>query len=143
MITYTGGVGSDDVVLNVDAVHPSLTITPDGVSTSDNPITFTFQFSETVTDFVAGDITITNGSAGTFTAIDGDTYTLDVVPTAFGAVTVNVAAGVAQDLADLDNTAAAATVTFVPALTLTINSSSISEAAGESATTARVDSNQQ
>ena len=53
------------------------------------PLEFqTIQFSEDVTGFVVGDITVGNGTAGNFVAIDGDTYTADITPSADGAVTV-------------------------------------------------------
>ena len=82
-------------------------MSPNGSTTNDDPITFTFQFSENVTDFDASDITITNGTAGTFTAVDGDTYTLDVTPPASNGTTVSVdvAASAYLDYAGNTNTA--------------------------------------
>jgi hypothetical protein len=65
----------------------------------------TFTFSETVTGFAVGDITVGNGTAGNF-AGSGKTYTADITPAAGGAVTVDVAAGVCVDLAGNPNTAA-------------------------------------
>src|SRR5207253_2242550 len=76
-----------------------------------SPITFTFQFSETVTGFTAADVSVTNGTKGTFTAVDGDTYTLDVTPTSDGTVTASVGANAAQDAGGNGNTAASASVT--------------------------------
>ena len=83
---------------------PTLTITDDKAGTvniADGSILYTFQFSEPVTGFDAADITVVNGTPGTFTAVDGDTYTLVVTPTAGfqGIVPVGVAAGVAFDAA--------------------------------------------
>ena len=137
VISYVGGTG-DDVVITVDTTPPSLTITPDGTTTSDDPISFTFQFSEDVTGFTAGDVSLTNGTAGTFTQVDAATYTLDVSPVSDGLVTVSVAADVAQDLANNGNTAANASVTRADPLSITLTSSSVSEADGVAATTARV-----
>jgi len=54
----------------------------------------TFTFSESVSDFVIGDITVTNGAASGFSG-SGTTYTATITPTAPGNVTVQVAAGVA------------------------------------------------
>ncbi|HOT45052.1 MAG TPA: DUF2341 domain-containing protein [Spirochaetota bacterium] len=54
----------------------------------------------------ASDVTVGNGSKGTFTQTGATTYTLVVTPTAQGAVTVDVAAGAAQDAAGNGNTAA-------------------------------------
>jgi Ca2+-binding RTX toxin-like protein len=104
-----GTAGTDTVT--IDTLNPTVVITPDGTTTTDSPIVFTFQFSETVSGFVAGDVSITNGSAGTFTPVDGDTFTLKVTPTAPGTVTVSVAAGEAQDGAGNDNVSGSASVT--------------------------------
>ena len=103
-----GSSGSDNVT--IDTLNPTVVITPDETTTSDSPIVFTFQFSEMVSGFVSGDVSITNGSAGTFTPVDGDTFTLEVTPAAPGTVTVSIAAGVAQDAAGNDNTSGSASV---------------------------------
>ena len=60
-------------------------------------ITYTFTFDEAVTGFTAGDITVTNGSKGSFSSIDADTYTLVVTPDAdsSGDIGVTVASHVA------------------------------------------------
>ena len=94
-----------------DRTAPQLTISPDATLTNAGLITFTFQFSESVVGFVAGDIQVTNGTAGTFTIVDADTYTLAVTPTADGDVTVNVAATTASDSSANTNSAATATAT--------------------------------
>ncbi|MHC4880431.1 MAG: Ig-like domain-containing protein, partial [Planctomycetota bacterium] len=105
-----GTTGSDTV--SIDTRNPSLTITPAGTMTSQSPILFTFQFSETVRDFESGDVSLTNGSAGTLTAVDGDTFTLEVTPTADGTVMVSADTGAAQDTAGNDSGASSAAVTF-------------------------------
>jgi hypothetical protein len=90
-----------------DSVDPTVAISSgEGVATSNSPFSVTFQFSEVVTGFVVGDITVGNGSAGNFVAVDGDTYTADITPTGQGAVTVDVGGSVAQDAAGNNNTAA-------------------------------------
>ncbi|MFT5327568.1 MAG: Ca2+-binding RTX toxin-like protein [Planctomycetaceae bacterium] len=108
-----GNAGTAGVSANytIDTLAPTVTITPNGTVTSDSPIVFTFQFSEAVSGFVAGDVSLTNGSAGTFTPVDGDTFTQEVTPTSTGAVTVNVAAAVAQDAAGNSNVSGSASVT--------------------------------
>ena len=54
------------------------------------------------------DIAVGNGAASAFTGLDGDTvFTALITPTADGAVTVDVAAGVATDAAGNGNAAAA------------------------------------
>ncbi|MDD5052210.1 MAG: Ig-like domain-containing protein [Sulfuricurvum sp.] len=71
-------------------------------------ILYTFTFSDTVTGFTAGDITVAHGTPGVFTQVSGSVYTLAVTPTAGyeGNVTVDVAAGVAQNIAGTLNSAA-------------------------------------
>jgi plastocyanin len=100
---------------------PTVTISDDEPGTASiagGSILYTFQFSETVTAFDAGDITVVNGTKGTFTAVDGDTYTLAVTPMADfqGILAVGVAAGVAFDAAVTPNTAAALSVQVVDTL---------------------------
>ncbi len=61
-----------------------------------NALTATFTFSETVTDFVKNDITVTGGTAGAFGG-SGTTYTLAITPTSGSNVVVTVAANSATD----------------------------------------------
>ena len=108
------------VTLN-PATALTVTITDDEAGTANiagGSILYTFQFSETVTGFDAADITVVNGTKGTFTAVDGDTYTLVVTPTAGfqGILAVGVGAGVAFDAAVTPNTAAALSVQAVDTL---------------------------
>ncbi len=105
------GVGNSDNVA-IDTRNPTVVITPDATTTGASPVVFTFQFSEAVAGFESGDVSITNGAAGTFTPVDGDTFTLEVTPSADGDVTVNVGVGAAQDAAGNDSDASSATVTF-------------------------------
>ncbi|KAB2963775.1 DUF4347 domain-containing protein, partial [Zoogloea sp.] len=72
---------SDVALPTLSLLTPTLGISDDTPGTAGGPVTFTFQFSEGVTGFDAGDITVSNGAKGTFTAIDADTYTLVVTPT--------------------------------------------------------------
>ena len=85
---------------------PSVTISSTaGNPTNASPIPVTITFSEAVTDFVVGDITIGNGTAGNFSG-SGTTYTANITPASDGTVTINVAAGVAKDAVGNLNTAA-------------------------------------
>ena len=68
------------------------------------PVTITF--SKDVTGFVIGDISVTNGTASGFVQVTAQKYTVDITPTANGTVNVDLAAGVARDIADQGNTAA-------------------------------------
>ena len=73
----------------------------------DSPIQVTATFSEPVFGFTIDDVSVTNGSAGSFAGSDGDSaYTFDVTPNAIGDVSVDIAAGVATDADGNGNTAA-------------------------------------
>ena len=101
----TGDASTDTATK--DTVAPAVTITSTASDpTNISPIPMTATFSETVTGFVVGDITVGNGAASNFVAVSGVVYTFDVTPAAEGAVTVDIAAGVAQDAATNPNEAA-------------------------------------
>ena len=94
--------------VTVDVDRPTTTIgVPSGTQTSVFDVTITF--SETVSDFVQSDVSLT-GSAASITAWsannDNTVYTATITPTANGTVTVGVAANVATDAANNPNTPA-------------------------------------
>lgn len=72
--------------------------------TNASPIPVTITFSEPVIGLELSDVIVGNGTAGNL-AGSGDTYTIDVTPSADGMVTVNVAAGAAADAGGNVNTA--------------------------------------
>ena len=92
-----------------DITRPSLTITPNNGTVNATTTTYTFTFSEPVTDFTIGDIMVTNGTKSNFVMVDGSTYTVDVTPTSNGPITVSVPENVAFDAAGNGNTAASTT----------------------------------
>ncbi|WP_207224762.1 Ig-like domain-containing protein [Sphaerotilus mobilis] len=97
--------------LVIDTTAPTLVISDTQVSgTATGDVTYTFQFSETVTGFDASDVTVTNGSKGLFTAVDGDTYTLVVSPTA-NAQGADIGVSVGTGLSDVAGNAIASTTT--------------------------------
>ncbi|OON68827.1 hypothetical protein B0919_11645 [Hymenobacter sp. CRA2] len=102
---------SNTNTFTVDATAPTVaissTVGASGSSTSTSPIPFTVTFSESVSSFVASDVTVTGGAvtAGSFSG-SGTTYNFSVTPAGNGTVTVNVAAGVAQDAPGNGNAAA-------------------------------------
>jgi methionine-rich copper-binding protein CopC len=100
---------SDKTVWNfttADTTPPTVTIiTTSPNPTNVSPIPVTITFSEAVTGFDVGDIMVSNGTKGTLSGT-GTTYTLNITPSAQGEVKVNIAAGVAQDMAGNGNTAA-------------------------------------
>lgn len=101
-------ITGDSYSFTYDAIQPSVTLSSGDVahtgSTNTQVISFTAAFSESVTGFVVGDITVTNGTAGNF-AGSGNTYTFDVTATTYGAVSVNIQANKAQDASGNQNTA--------------------------------------
>ena len=91
---------------------------------------FTVVFSEAVTGFAAAGVTVSNGTVSGF-AGSGPNYTFSVTPTAYGPVTVSLAANVAQNGAGTGNTAAGpVTVTYAsPTISLDPNPSIIAKVA--------------
>jgi subtilase family serine protease len=106
---------SSSLTITIDTLAPSVTINQaagqvDPSTTS--PINFAVVFSEAVTDFVAGDVTLGGTAGGTPVALatnpSGDRKTYNVAVsgmTGEGTVTASVAAGVAHDAAGNGNTA--------------------------------------
>ncbi|PZX17834.1 putative secreted protein (Por secretion system target) [Breznakibacter xylanolyticus] len=90
----------------IDGVVPTVTITSTSAAiTYTTPIPVTVTFSEAVTNFIYSDVTLTNGTIGSFSG-NGTIYTFSVTPSGQGLVTVAIAAGVAQDVAGNLSTAA-------------------------------------
>lgn len=105
-----GVVGGDTNTVHVDTTA-KLAISDDGGLAATGVYTYTFTFGETVTGFDATDVTVTNGSKGTFSG-SGTTYTLQVTPTASTApqsLAVSVAADAATGAFSNGNVAASAT----------------------------------
>jgi hypothetical protein len=94
------------LAVTYDGTQPSVVIS--GASGSINAaFTATFTFSEAMMGITDNSyISVTNASVGAFNAISSSVYTALITPTAEGAVTVDVAAGVVQDTAGNSNTAA-------------------------------------
>ena len=142
-LSNTAPTGTNDNSYVVDNTAPSVTIS--GVpSASDAPFTATFTFSEAVTGFAVGDITLSNATASIFTSTSTSTSTATassftvtsttvstalVTPAAAGAVTVDVSANAAQDAAGNGNTAAtrASSTYAVPAITIVAGTSPVAE----------------
>ncbi len=96
--TNMGPASAETATATWDASVPTVGITgvPARISgTSD--LTATFTFSEDVTGFVKNDITVTGGTAGTFTATSARVYTLVITPDGDANVVVTVTADSATD----------------------------------------------
>jgi predicted ribosomally synthesized peptide with SipW-like signal peptide len=96
----------------VDIAPPTVVLssTASPGPTDVNPIPMNGTFSEAVSGFTSGDITVVNGTINNFGTLDNIAYTFDVIPNHPGgedSITVDIAAVVAKDLAGNDNTAAA------------------------------------
>jgi hypothetical protein len=97
----------------------------DGFTSNDATLSLTFTSSEATTNFVVGDITVTNGALSSFSATSSTVYTATFTPTADGAVTIDVAVATFTDAVSINNTAAtqfnwnydgtAPTIVFSPA----------------------------
>ena len=116
-VAYYGGsptTGSISTFTIGDSTSPTVTITSStgssGDTVSDTTLSYTATFSESTSNFVVGDITVT-GTANDSSPVasnfagSGTTYTFDVVKgSSDGTVSVSVAAGAATDAAGNDNT---------------------------------------
>ena len=85
---------SNTVAVNV-STPPTVSVAPTDTLSKTSPINFTLLFSQSVTGLTTGGITVTNGTMGALSG-SGANYTLPVTPTAQGAVTCQVNAGVAN-----------------------------------------------
>ncbi|MGN6511098.1 MAG: Ig-like domain-containing protein [Chitinophaga sp.] len=103
-VSNTSAAGNTNT-FTVDVIAPGLTISTTAPSKVNAAFTVTMIFTETVLNFAAGDISVTNGTASALNTSDGITYTALITPVADGAVDVQVNAGVANDAAGNDNTA--------------------------------------
>ncbi|WP_347330753.1 tandem-95 repeat protein, partial [Marinimicrobium locisalis] len=90
----------------LDATAPSTSLSTAASDPTNGTFDITVTFGETVSGFDVSDIQATNASLSNFTG-SGSSYSATVSPTADGSVSVDVAAGAAQDTAGNDNTAAA------------------------------------
>lgn len=89
----------------IDSTSPSVVIDPLPADVR-GQFTATVRFDEDVEGFELADIQLSNASGSDFAALSASDYTLLVTPSSHGAVTVDIAANVAQDLAGNPNTAA-------------------------------------
>ena len=88
-----------------DSVTPSVSIsTTENSPTNSNPFEITIEFSEEITGFDEGDITLVNGAASNLNTSNDTIFTADITPTEDGIVTVNIESGVTVDNAGNPNT---------------------------------------
>jgi hypothetical protein len=98
-------LASNSISLVYDGTAPVPVIsTTASAPTKANVIPINVAVAEAVTNFISGDVTVSNGSVTNF-AGGGTNFTFGVVPAADGTVTVSVASGVLTDLAGNTNEA--------------------------------------
>jgi hypothetical protein len=114
--------GSASVSITPDITSPTVTINQasgQADPANSSPINFTVVFSDSVSDFVAGDVTIsgTAGATNVFVTGSGPTYNVAVSGmTTGGTVIATIGASVAHDAANNPNTASSSTdntVTYI------------------------------
>ncbi|MBE8722659.1 BspA family leucine-rich repeat surface protein [Sphingobacterium pedocola] len=76
--------------IRVNTSVPSVVLSTSAISPVSGPFTVTATFSEAVTGFVIGDITVDNGVPSDLKTSDNITYTFTVAPTAGGFVHVSI-----------------------------------------------------
>ena len=86
-------------------LDPPTVIVSGPSATQAGPFDVSIAFSRTVTGFERSDVTVGNGAVTAFSG-SAASYTATITPTASGTVTVDVAAGAAQDQGARDNAAA-------------------------------------
>ncbi len=96
---------AEPLVIEADLTGPEVEITSDAPGPVGGAFEVTITFSEAVTGFEQSEITVTNGTVSSFNG-SGTSYTAEITPSASGAVTVEVAADVAEDGAGNGNRAA-------------------------------------
>ncbi len=115
---------SSNITLRYDLNPPTAVINPLYGSPFSGAFPVTVDFSEKVTGFDAGDITVANGTVSDFTVVDDSTFSCTVTPLAEGEVKMSIAAGVCVDEVSRDNLASAEHVVFndqtAPVPTLTV-----------------------
>ncbi len=92
-----------------DSVRPTTLLESNvGDWSNSSPVPFTVEFSEDMSEFVAGDISVVNGTVDNFQSVDAANYTFDIIPNSQGTVEVSIPQNVATDGADNNNFASSA-----------------------------------
>ncbi|MGO4294722.1 beta strand repeat-containing protein, partial [Chitinophaga sp. RAB17] len=89
----------------VNTAHPTVTLSTAAAAVVNAPFTVTAVFSEAVTGLTVADFALANASAATLQTTDNITYTIDITPTANGAVGISLPADVAVNIGNNGNTA--------------------------------------
>ncbi len=109
VVTSTDAAGNVSVattttVITQDSIAPQTSISvSSGSFTNEASIAVAISFTEDVIGFEASDVSVGNGTVSDFVAVDGSHYTLNVIPSGDGLVTIDVAAGATADAAGNGN----------------------------------------
>ncbi len=90
-------------ILNLSAPTVVVSGQPDSINTTAS-YTVAVEFSEDVTDFDSADLSVTNATILAVTAIDGNSYTVDVQPDGNGDISLSIPENSAIDIALNGNT---------------------------------------
>ena len=115
---YSSALSASNVTTNynnctggIAPVASVLTVTPG--SHSGSAFTATFTFDQNVGLFDTNDVTVSNGSKGTFTAVSKKVYTLVITPSSSSStVTIAVATGASTNAGNLGNNAISLSVPY-------------------------------
>ena len=97
-------LGANQAIVISGSALTAVLSSPAAEPTNLTPIPVLATFSEPVTGFVVGDLTVTNGTASAFVGA-GAAYSFSVTPGGQGLVTVSIAAGVCANAAGTPNRA--------------------------------------
>ena len=100
-----GGRETELSCVEATTAAPTVTITSTASAPVNGPFPISITFSASVTGFGLGDLVAGNGSASDVRGIDAD-YAATITPAASGRVTVDIAAGAAEDSAGNPSAAA-------------------------------------
>jgi hypothetical protein len=134
LVAFATGIAS---FASADEGGPTVTLSSDSASsTNAATIAVTAQFSEEVSDFDAGAVTVTNGTVDNVATTTTDNeYTFDVTPTAEGDVTVQIAENAVTSASSSIGNVESNTLTFTSDMTApTISDVSVSAIGTSTAT---------
>ncbi|OQP40008.1 hypothetical protein A4H97_17475 [Niastella yeongjuensis] len=104
LVTTLVGVGNTSQV-RVNTSIPSVSLSTTATSPVTTPFTMNIAFSENVTGFTSADIVATGATVSPVTVIDNAHYSVIVVPTGAGTISINVPADVAANIGGNGNSA--------------------------------------
>ena len=100
-----GNIASNQLTTIYDITSPTITITSPVSNTTNSAFTATFTFSEAVTGFTIGDITLVNATVSNFSSSNNSVYTALITPTTAGNVSISLTPNIAMDTATNGNIA--------------------------------------